>query len=1042
VPSLCMLCRATSFFFRVIRLIFSLYLCITAFHLPVLRLLISNALVHWTRQAKVRLADHPFSIPSSGFHFVPEAIAKARAEAARAKAREEAAAKARAEAAAKARADVLMSTVTDLSSFHSSASNVLLETCTSSTAAESSIFGYPRDRSLLHPSMNDAVKARHCDVSWSLRCEPPHGGHHPFSVTRQYKKLFSGVKTARHEYMINANTLFQCSDPFVRSPNNISVTPFTGMLSHDNVCDLTIDLFGTGNTKVRTQLSALNAMQVCTVLAWLKFRSTWPIIKSAKSHPDNAKFTTAVRSTVFASHLVIPPSQRAALTSKISNLQAQHDAAVQSVKVQEAKAINEQIASYQAVLDSPFETYRNQHLKLCGLLRDELTSIRSELTAGPAKLHKQAQASLEKKQYQQAEQYQASAGEAKSWQPVVQAAISMLNSHLDTEFLPLNATGSMTASTIGDEKHMLSSSTSSTSSLAPSGHAPNAITADVSGQRRSSAVLARQSSFRQDLFGAAASGARILHHIVPLFGFIFECIDGIIKSAACSIANHRNVKLLAERCSSVRGYVSQIQAHVNSSDSLRTDSALLHKVYNHTQQLLVSLETCHEMIRRFSVAGWLRKLIRADAIRQDFADCNRSLTESLSELAVCSNIQVASELRRSLEFVDMDLARIQSEVNGVQADVKEMDERMQAELQLLKDKLVLVLQKKPTSYQTSMSALMSNLSLTTADGEALLRQASEMTQVGSGAFGSVYRCTLHGVTVAVKVFAAQSRHQVLDASRGVDSLSRDVEAELRALRKLDNVYLVRMVGVAHAMGKHMLVMEYVPNGTLYHLLRDDRNQFVEANIGLLDDVSSDGTSADGKSNNALAGVRKLESFSLCIADRHRIAAQVAAALVYLHANSCIHRDIKSLNILMDEELHVKLCDFGLSRFDNLQSMMTTAAGAGTPQYMAPEVWHKRAVSPSADVYAFGVLLFEIFSGMLPWSNMSGPDVYTKISQRQLVRDEMKLMLNDKSNRLSLHEVPDNVLSIVYGCVELDASKRPSMQDVAQQLSLAAADSMQ
>jgi serine/threonine protein kinase len=333
--------------------------------------------------------------------------------------------------------------------------------------------------------------------------------------------------------------------------------------------------------------------------------------------------------------------------------------------------------------------------------------------------------------------------------------------------------------------------------------------------------------------------------------------------------------------------------------------------------------------------------------------------------------------------------------------------------------------------------VLSIVSLTTEDGTALLQQASAMSQIGSGAFGTVYRCSLRDVTVAVKVFSASgagSHHQLLQLQSNDHGMSRDMVSELRALRKLHNVYLVKMFGVAEALGKHMLVMEYVPNGTLYQLLRDEQNHFVEANSVLLDD-SSDSKSQSATSD-ALSLVRTIGAFSLSVSDRHCIACEVAAALVYLHANNCIHRDIKSLNILMDEAMHVKLCDFGMARFENLNTMMTTAAGAGTPQYMAPEVWTKRAVSTAADVYAYGVLLFEIFTGTVPWSKLSGPAVFNQIAQQCLISDEMKHLLAGSSNTSSLlhsHHVSESVLSIVFDCVQLDASKRPSMAQVASRL---------
>ena len=73
----------------------------------------------------------------------------------------------------------------------------------------------------------------------------------------------------------------------------------------------------------------------------------------------------------------------------------------------------------------------------------------------------------------------------------------------------------------------------------------------------------------------------------------------------------------------------------------------------------------------------------------------------------------------------------------------------------------------------------------------------------------------------------------------------------------------------------------------------------------------------------------------------------------------IHRDLKSLNLLVADDGKIKVCDFGLVR--------TKHTNAGTPAYMAPELLHSRAFNKSVDVYAFGVLLWEMLALEIPYS---------------------------------------------------------------------------
>ena len=92
-----------------------------------------------------------------------------------------------------------------------------------------------------------------------------------------------------------------------------------------------------------------------------------------------------------------------------------------------------------------------------------------------------------------------------------------------------------------------------------------------------------------------------------------------------------------------------------------------------------------------------------------------------------------------------------------------------------------------------------------------------------------------------------------------------------------------------------------------------------------------------------------------------IALQAARALDYIHSNRIIHRDIKPENIHIGTAGVVKLMDFGIAKGDDL-SRTQPGYVLGTPYYMAPEQVRGEPLTPQADVYSFGVLLFELFTG--------------------------------------------------------------------------------
>jgi len=97
------------------------------------------------------------------------------------------------------------------------------------------------------------------------------------------------------------------------------------------------------------------------------------------------------------------------------------------------------------------------------------------------------------------------------------------------------------------------------------------------------------------------------------------------------------------------------------------------------------------------------------------------------------------------------------------------------------------------------------------------------------------------------------------------------------------------------------------------------------------------------------------------------AAQVAEGMIYLHQLDIIHRDLKSSNVVLTSTLKAKICDLGSAR--SLEHTTKHMTAVGTIAWMAPEILCREKVSKSCDVYSYGVLLFEIATQQLPFSNV-------------------------------------------------------------------------
>src|SRR5450432_903573 len=100
----------------------------------------------------------------------------------------------------------------------------------------------------------------------------------------------------------------------------------------------------------------------------------------------------------------------------------------------------------------------------------------------------------------------------------------------------------------------------------------------------------------------------------------------------------------------------------------------------------------------------------------------------------------------------------------------------------------------------------------------------------------------------------------------------------------------------------------------------------------------------------------------------RVLEQVAPALDYAHHKGIIHRDLKPQNLLLDEAGNTLLTDFGLAKLINETAAMTqTGLAMGTPAYMSPEQWMSDNVDGRTDIYALGIILFQMLTGSLPFN---------------------------------------------------------------------------
>jgi serine/threonine-protein kinase len=253
-------------------------------------------------------------------------------------------------------------------------------------------------------------------------------------------------------------------------------------------------------------------------------------------------------------------------------------------------------------------------------------------------------------------------------------------------------------------------------------------------------------------------------------------------------------------------------------------------------------------------------------------------------------------------------------------------------------------------------------------GTLLVGRYRIIAMLGRGGMGEVYRATdlTLGQSVALKFLPA-------DASRDQRLLER-FHGEVRMARQVSHPNVCRVYDIGEVEGTPFLSMEYVDGEDLSSLL---------LRIGRL------------PSDKALETARK-------------ICAGLAAA----HDRGIIHRDLKPANIMMNRRGEVVIMDFGLAALTD--QLSGPEARNGTPAYMAPEQLRGSEVTARSDIYALGLVLYELFTGKRPYD---GPTI-----QRLLEQQEAASLTSMTSIAA---DIDPGVEKVIRRCLDPDPSKRPA-----------------
>ncbi|XP_062012572.1 putative wall-associated receptor kinase-like 16 isoform X2 [Rosa rugosa] len=298
---------------------------------------------------------------------------------------------------------------------------------------------------------------------------------------------------------------------------------------------------------------------------------------------------------------------------------------------------------------------------------------------------------------------------------------------------------------------------------------------------------------------------------------------------------------------------------------------------------------------------------------------------------------------------------------------------------------------------TSQGGSVETTKLFTAEElEKATNNYHESRILGEGGYGTVYRGILpDNQVVAIK-----------KSKVGAPTQTDQFVNEVIVLSQVNHRNVVRLLGCCLETEVPLLVYEFITQGTLFEHIHK----------------------------------KKGKGSSLSWELRLKIASETAGALAYLHSSTStpiIHRDVKTMNILLDDNYTAKVSDFGASRFIPIDQTQLATMVQGTFGYLDPEYFHSNQLTEKSDVYSFGVVLAELLTSKVAFS-FARPEAERCLAHFFVCSVEdghlNQILYDDIINEGDIDQrVIENVAHLARTCLRVKGEERPTMREVAMEL---------
>ena len=263
-------------------------------------------------------------------------------------------------------------------------------------------------------------------------------------------------------------------------------------------------------------------------------------------------------------------------------------------------------------------------------------------------------------------------------------------------------------------------------------------------------------------------------------------------------------------------------------------------------------------------------------------------------------------------------------------------------------------------------------------------------QIESGAFGSVYSVQN---TKTEEICAAKIINTHKDEAQYKQMITREIGIMVRCKHPA----IIRFIGYSpkdfHGNNNVTIFMELSKKGSLADLLQ-------KVTRGLLED-SYDNT------------------------NRQIILVGIARGMMYLHQHQIIHRDLKPGNILLDDNMHPYITDFGLSKLSESGHSMSQSQQYGTSIYMAPEVFEGNRYNGKADVYSFGILMYEVVTDLMPYPLLQKGKMTSFQFSNKVVNENYRPEFSVP--------VKKSIQKLIEKCWSKNPNERPTFEEIFKKL---------